>query len=997
MITGKRLKTLLFITVLVFSLLITACGGGGDKACKTCVDSDLDGFCDVCKKEIPKKKDDIVLIEGGVAKFSFVIGADVGAAVEDALSEEIVSAMDTDHGIKIDVIREGTISDTKRDTEILIGEVKNRGDKYAKDGQKLGKNGYSIEIVDTKIVVYGGSDDALIDAIYELADGLFSADPSGGLKMTVGDEVHNPQNDYKITSVKISGNDMKDYKIAAPITDPYYYDAAVALQDDIYERTGMLLEIVDIDLAPELSIVINHSDTLSDEKSFVAAVNGNRINVDCAYDNRVADTVREFAAMAIFTGEGDVVLSGELYTKDISVVYYDDFGAKGDGKTDDFKAIYDTHVFANISGQTVKATPRKTYYICEARIEINGVMTVTTVPVRTNTDWQGAYFIIDDTELETRSGGKNRDMAMKHVFTVIPDEDQAMFKITDKQLLSSLGAINGETTHIDLGLDFDAMIIPYYKGHKIYRRRGYSQFAGADQHEIIILERDGRIKTEETPLSFHYNSVDYIEVYRIDPDRAVTVKNGNFKTLDTRENQKVNGVYGGTYIRRGINVTRAYTTIENIKHEVENGFTLQERINGYEGNTTNGFFTADNTSYVTIRNCLIPARMSYNGSSTYNLNAVAVNKLVIEDCVQTNFWIEIDPYTYEIKNATEIDDNAIGRAKKANKNARLAMHPYTVDGIAYNLYYGFNGSNYCKNFEYINSTLSRMDAHAGMYNGKVINTNIADLELTGYGNFLFENSNFYPYRETTPLLFLRSDYGYSWDGEITVRNVNAHVYEGYTLQIVNNPQSNWYFGYTCAFPSLTIDNLDLYSMETDLPLAAGTNISIANFSGYRKHLVQYDAPTSVSVGVVDANKNGTIDEPVVDINRDGIVDDRDKVDLDGDGVVGETSFSYADCRYNADGSENRKGIEILSMYNVNLTKPPKYIKVLNNDGVDGNGGYKFIIPQTAGMGISDGSWYDDKETFGGFFGDTKFYYGTGENDYLVGTGKDDTSGNFTFR
>ena len=997
MITGKRLKTFLFISVLVFSLLITACGSGGDKACKTCVDSDLDGFCDVCKKEIPEKKDDIVLIEGGVAKFSFVIGADVGAAVVDALSEEIVSAMDTDHGIKIDVFREAAISDTKRDTEILIGEVKNRGDKYAKDGQKLGKNGYAIEIVDTKIVVYGGSDGALIDAIYELADGLFSADPSGGLKMTVGDEVHNPQNDYKITSVKISGNDMKDYKIASPITDPYYYDAAIALQDDIYERTGIFLEIVDIDLAPELSIVIDHSDTLSDEKSFVAAVNGNRINVDCAYDNRVVDTVREFAAMAIFTGEGDVVLSGELYTKDISVVYYDDFGAKGDGKTDDFKAIYDTHVFANISGQTVKATPRKTYYICEARIEIDGVMTVTTVPVRTNTDWQGAYFIIDDTELETRSGGKNRDMAMKHVFTVMPDDDQSMFKITDKNLLSSIGAINSETTHIDLGLDFDAMIIPYYKGHKIYRRRGYGQFAGADQHEIIILERDGRIKTEETPLSFHYNSVDYIEVYRIDPDRAVTVKNGNFKTLDTRENQKVNGVYGGTYIRRGINVTRAYTTIENIKHEVENGFTLQERINGYEGNTTNGFFTADNTSYVTIRNCLIPARMSYNGSSTYNLNAVAVNKLVIENCVQTNFWIEVDPYTYEIKNATEIDDNAIGRAKKANANARLAMHPYTVDGISYNLYYGFNGSNYCKNFEYINSTLSRMDAHAGMYHGKVINTNIADLELTGYGNFLFENSNFYPYRETTPLLFLRSDYGYSWDGDITVKDVNAYVYDGYTLQIVNNPQVNWYFGYTCAFPSLVIDGLDLYSMETGKPLAAGTKVSIANFSGYRKHLVQYDTPTSVSVGVVDANKNGTVDEPVIDINRDGIVDDRDKVDLDGDGVVGETSFSYADCRYNADGSENRKGIEITSMYNVNLTKPPKYIKVLNNDGVDGAGGYQFYIPITSGMGVSDGAWYDDIETFGGFFGDTKFYYGTGEDDYFVGTGTEDVSGNFTFR
>ena len=47
----------------------------------------------------------------------------------------------------------------------------------------------------------------------------------------------------------------------------------------------------------------------------------------------------------------------------VNVVYYEDFGAVGDGKTDDFLALKAAHDFANEGGQSVKATPGATYYI----------------------------------------------------------------------------------------------------------------------------------------------------------------------------------------------------------------------------------------------------------------------------------------------------------------------------------------------------------------------------------------------------------------------------------------------------------------------------------------------------------------------------------------------------------------------------------------------------------------------------------------------------------
>ena len=42
---------------------------------------------------------------------------------------------------------------------------------------------------------------------------------------------------------------------------------------------------------------------------------------------------------------------------------YEQFGAKGDGVTDDFHAIMATHAAANEKGLPVRATDGKTYYI----------------------------------------------------------------------------------------------------------------------------------------------------------------------------------------------------------------------------------------------------------------------------------------------------------------------------------------------------------------------------------------------------------------------------------------------------------------------------------------------------------------------------------------------------------------------------------------------------------------------------------------------------------
>ncbi|MEO0333103.1 MAG: hypothetical protein AAF223_15705, partial [Bacteroidota bacterium] len=76
------------------------------------------------------------------------------------------------------------------------------------------------------------------------------------------------------------------------------------------------------------------------------------------------------------------------------LVRYSDFGARGNGKTDDINAIAAAHAFANKHSLLVKADEGATYYI--------GGQERTAV-IQTDTDFGTSAFIIDDTKVQNRS------------------------------------------------------------------------------------------------------------------------------------------------------------------------------------------------------------------------------------------------------------------------------------------------------------------------------------------------------------------------------------------------------------------------------------------------------------------------------------------------------------------------------------------------------------------------------------------------------------------
>ena len=135
------------------------------------------------------------------------------------------------------------------------------------------------------------------------------------------------------------------------------------------------------------------------------------------------------------------------------------------------------------------------------------------------------------------------------------------------------------------------MIIPWNSKHKVFRRMCNAQWAGENMHEVIVLDKDGRV-SEETPIMFEYNYIDNIYVYRFDPDAKITFGNGTLHTKASRVNHliKETGKYTSGSLARGILVARSYTTVKNVNHVITGGFTLLERAAGMEGPGAQGFF-----------------------------------------------------------------------------------------------------------------------------------------------------------------------------------------------------------------------------------------------------------------------------------------------------------------------------------------------------------------------------------------------------------------------
>ncbi len=431
------------------------------------------------------------------------------------------------------------------------------------------------------------------------------------------------------------------------------------------------------------------------------------------------------------------------------IVYYSDFGAVGDGKRNDFYSIKAAHSFANDCGAKVCADAGACYYIGKTDGE--------SVIIKTDTDFCGASFIIDDRNVLPDDAERTAPIF------IVKNECELVSYGENSDEVKALAAacpIDINTKKLPLKLGYTAMIVPYDAGKKVYKRLGATSNSGASQHELIIIDGDGNID-ETTPSLLPYNNVTKLEVYRID-DAPITVENGKFTT---RANQAPREY---TYYERNITVKRPNVTFKNIEHYITDESDT--------GAPYHPFFSISETNNILLDSCVVTGHKCYiersarSNMGSYDIGGTLANNIYYKNCRQSNFFYP---------------------------NGMPSLNEVT---------WGIMGSNYCKNITYDSCLLTRFDAHAGIYNGKVINSEIIYLRLTGGGKFTIKDSTIYG----NEIISLRADYGCTWRGDIDIINCRL-MNDRNSINLFNARfYAHHNFGYQAYYPeNITIDGLTL--------------------------------------------------------------------------------------------------------------------------------------------------------------------------------------------
>ena len=292
-----------------------------------------------------------------------------------------------------------------------------------------------------------------------------------------------------------------------------------------------------------------------------------------------------------------------LRLKALGKVSYSDFGARGDGKTDDIDAIAAAHAVANRENLPVKANPGAKYYISGKD---------RTAIIRTDTDFGTSSFIIDDSNVQ------NRNQSVFIVSSGIKSFRPA-----------GLSSLKRNQNKIDLDLPGKCIITVTDSNVKRYIRFGPNQNNGSSQTDIFIADKDGKIDIN-TPVIWDFDRITDISALPVD-ETILTITGGRFTTIANSAESKYN------YYSRGLAIRRSNVIVTGLEHRVTG--------EGDHGAPYGGFISIGDCANVTVRNTILTGHKTYStiGSAgvpvsmgSYDININRAMNVSFVNCSQTN-------------------------------------------------------------------------------------------------------------------------------------------------------------------------------------------------------------------------------------------------------------------------------------------------------------------------------------------------------------------------
>ena len=291
-------------------------------------------------------------------------------------------------------------------------------------------------------------------------------------------------------------------------------------------------------------------------------------------------------------------------------VRYSDFGARGEGKTDDMDAIAGAHAFANRHGLPVKADQGAIYYIGGKE---------RTAVIGTNTDLGTAAFIIDDTDVQNRNA--------------------AIFLVSSSLQpfpLKGISSLKRNQEKIDATLPGTCLIKVTDSLVKHYIRFGLNQNSGVAQTDIFIVDKNGKVDMD-APIIWDFAHLTDISALPIN-EKPLTISGGRFTTIANQAESKY------TYYSRNIAIKRSHVLIDGLEHRITG--------EGDQGAPYRGFLSIRDCAYVTVRNTILTGHKTYStigaagkpvSMGSYDLLADHALNVSLFNCSQTN---DINNRTY---------------------------------------------------------------------------------------------------------------------------------------------------------------------------------------------------------------------------------------------------------------------------------------------------------------------------------------------------------------
>lgn len=336
----------------------------------------------------------------------------------------------------------------------------------------------------------------------------------------------------------------------------------------------------------------------------------------CGQDNITEVEITEQADIAkiILTEQG--LLKVNIPAGNMSIIisrgvaHYEDFGAKGDGQSDDLKAIVATHAFANEHNLPVKCNEGAEYYIGGSDL---------TALIQTNVDFGNAAFVIDDRNVIDRT---------RNIFVVASRSAEV--------IVEGIASLKRGQRKIDVDLPGSHIVMVTNDLVRRYIRFGPNQNRGSAQTDIFRVEGDGNVDPS-TPIIWDFDQITEMTALPIDSE-TVYISGGKFTTIANQDESKYN------YYRRGFSIKRSNVVIDGLQHYITG--------EGESGAPYGGFLYISDCSYVTVRNTLLTGHKTYRtiGSAgvpvsmgSYDISVRRALDVSFVNCRQTN---DINDRTY---------------------------------------------------------------------------------------------------------------------------------------------------------------------------------------------------------------------------------------------------------------------------------------------------------------------------------------------------------------